>query len=141
MASIIVALGGWRFTSYLFNRDTEKRKAEARAKDAELETMRKQMDWMQEKYETVSKKLDELYVKFRKLEEEKIKCERPDDDCIRRLPPRQKCRLKMLLNGTYDEAEEDLKKEVEEENKKEEKKDDIFEVRVLSNPERHGKQQ
>lgn len=159
LASIIVALGGWRFTSYLFNRDTEKRKAEAKAKDAELETMRHQMDWMEEKYEAVSKKLDELYVKFRKLEEEKIqllkeknellialkiaeynKCERPDDDCIRRLPPRQKCRLKMLLNGTYDEAEEDLKKEVKEEIKKEEKKNDIFEIRVLSHPERHGKQ-
>lgn len=111
------------------------------------------MDWMQEKYETVSKKLDELYVRFRKLEEEKIqllkekndlllalkiaeynKCERPDDDCIRRLPPRQKCRLKMLLNGTYDEAEEDLKKEVKEEIKKEEKKNDIFEVRVIPDP-------
>ena len=150
MASIIVALGGWRFTSYLFNRDTEKRKAEARAKDAELETMRKQMDWMQEKYETVSKKLDDLYVKFRHLEEEKLelikknheleialkvaeynKCEMPDDECIRRIPSRQKCRLKMLLNGTYDAIDKDRI------DNKDTKESGIFEVHTVPNKGKH----
>lgn len=87
----------------------------------EMTSLRKQIDWMQHKYEAVSKKLDDLYVKFRELEEEKIqllkknselqialkiaeynKCERPDDECIRRLPSRDKCRLRQLLSGKYE---------------------------------------
>lgn len=131
ITSMLTALGGWKFISYLMNRDMIKKEKTMNIQHTEMEQLRKQVDWMQEKYETVSKKLDELYKKFRDLEEENIKllkenselkvalkiaeynrCERPDDECIRRIPSRQKCRLKMLLNGTY-EAEDVFKEDVE----------------------------
>lgn len=137
VGSIITLLIKWIPFKWVASRDTEKRKEEAKAKDMEMETLRKQVDWMQKKYEGVSRKLDDLYEKFRNLEEEKVKlimenknlelalkiaeynkCERPDDDCIRRIPQRQKCRLKMLLNGTYDELTKD-------------DENDIFEVRTI----------
>lgn len=132
---LLTALGGWEFIRYLINRSTEKRKAEAEADNVELETMRKHYDWtiqsyenrieaLTEKLEKVNRKVDDMYVRMRHLEQENMKllkrnnelelelkvaqynvCERPDDDCIRRLPARQKCRLRMLLNGTY-EAED-----------------------------------
>lgn len=105
---------------------------------------------MQQKYEAVSKKLDDLYVKFRHLEEEKLelikknheleialkvaeynKCEMPDDECIRRIPPRQKCRLKMLLNGTYDAID---KGRID---NKDTKESGIFEVHTIPNKGEH----
>lgn len=141
IASILTAIGGWRFVSRLINKNTEKRKEEVRTRDLEMESLRKQVDWVQEKYEAVSKKLDDLYKRFRDLEEEKLqlikekhelelalkiaeydRCERPDDDCIRRLPPRQKCRLKQLLNGTYEALDDDK-----------EDKDARFEIHKVSN--------
>lgn len=121
IASLLAALGGWRFVRYVMDRNAKKREWEIRNRDMEMTSLRKQIDWMQHKYEAVSKKLDDLYVKFRELEEEKIqllkknselqialkiaeynKCERPDDECIRRLPSRDKCRLRQLLSGKYE---------------------------------------
>lgn len=148
IASVLTALGGWKFISYLMNRDTIKKEKEMNIQHTEMAQLRKQVDWMQEKYESVSKKLDELYKKFRDLEEENIRllkenselklalqiaeynrCERPDDECIRRIPSRQKCRLKMLLNGTY-EAEDVFKDDVENSTlgDSDSKKDGILEV-------------
>lgn len=143
IASILTAIGGWKFFSHLINKNTEKRKEEIRTRDMEMESLRKQVDWMQEKYEAVSRKLDDLYIRFRELEEEKLRlikekhelelalkiaeynrCERPDDECIRRLPRRQKCRLKQILNGTYEQ--EDDTKDTDKQNVK-------FEVHTVSN--------
>ena len=95
-----------------------------------MDTLRRQVDWIQKKYEAVSKKLDDLFVKFRELEEEKIellaknhelqlalkiaeynKCVRPDDECIRRLPVRDKCRLRQLLSGKYENLDKLLEEE------------------------------
>lgn len=125
IASIITALGGGVFIKFFLTRKAEQRKANAEAYDAELKSLRAQYDWLEKKYEAVSDKLDTLYKEFRSLENRNAelirknhelelalkeanydRCERPDDECIRRLPPRQKCRLKMVLNGTYDELSE-----------------------------------
>lgn len=146
IASIITAVGGWRFIRFIMNRNAEKREKEMNLHNREMQHLRDQIDWMYKKYEAVSKKLDDLYVKFRLLEEENIKllkenselkvalqvarynvCERPDDECIRRIPTRQKCRLKMLLNGTY-EAEDVFK---EEEQKQDDEDASSFSVTVI----------
>lgn len=130
IASLLTAFGGWKFVSYVMNRNTEKREREIRTKDLEMDTLRRQVDWIQKKYEAVSKKLDDLFVKFRELEEEKIellaknhelqlalkiaeynKCVRPDDECIRRLPVRDKCRLRQLLSGKYENLDKLLEEE------------------------------
>lgn len=130
IASLLTAFGGWKFVSYMLNRNTEKREREIKNRDLEMDTLRRQIDWMQKKYEAVSKKLDDLYVRFRDLEEEKIelmtknhelqlalkiadynKCVRPDDECIRRLPVRDKCRLRQLLSGKYESMDELMKEE------------------------------
>lgn len=134
LASLLTAIGGWKFFSHILNRNTEKRAREIKNRDMEMESLRRQVDWMQKKYEAVSKKLDDLYVKFRELEEEKIelltknhelqlalkladynKCVRPDDECIRRLPIRDKCRLRQLLSGKYENLDELIKEEHEHE--------------------------
>lgn len=154
IASILTALGGWKFVSHLINKNTERRREEVRVRDLEMDSLRKQIDWMQQKYEAVSKKLDDLYVKFRHLEEEKLelikknheleialkvaeynKCEMPDDECIRRIPSRQKCRLKMLLNGTYDAIDKDRI------DNKDTKESGIFEVHTVPNKGKHIGQQ
>ena len=125
IGSIITALGGGAAIKFFLNRRAEQRKANAEAYDAELKSLREQYDWLEKKYEAVSNKLDALYKEFRALENRNAelirknhelelalkeanyeRCERPDDDCIRRLPPREKCRLRMILNGTYDELSE-----------------------------------
>ena len=126
---ILGALGGLegirQFMKWWRTRRAEKRVQEAAADNAELETLRKQYDWLQGKYEALNKKVDELYNSIHDLETRNMellkrngelelalkiaewdKCERPDDECIRRLPPRQRCRLKMLLNGAYDDEEQ-----------------------------------
>ena len=126
---ILGALGGLegirQFMKWWRTRRAEKRVQEAAADNAELETLRKQYDWLQGKYEALNKKVDELYNSIHDLETRNMellkrngelelalkiaewdKCERPDDECIRRLPQRQKCRLKMLLNGAYDDEEQ-----------------------------------
>lgn len=128
--SLITVLGGWEFVRHLMNRKTERRKAEAEADNAELETLRKQCDWFNEKIIKLNERVDSLYATVHELERKNIelmkrnadlelqlkiaeynRCERPDDDCIRRLPQRYKCRLKDLLAGKYDDPEDSNKTE------------------------------
>lgn len=139
LGGLLLAFGGLEAIKYIINRDSEKRKARAAAQDAELETMRRQYDWLAEKYEDMNIKLEALREELHELERKNIElmkrnneleialkvaeynlCERPDDECIRRLPARQKCRLKKLLTGAYDDEENDLNEETKA-NKKEEK--------------------
>ena len=122
LAVIVVGTVLWKIIRFFLYRDTERRKEEIRVRDIESESLRKQMDWMQKKYDVVNSELDSLYGRYRKLEEEKVemikennelrlalkiaqyeRCERPDDECIKRLPTRQKCRLRMLLSGHYED--------------------------------------
>ena len=84
---------------------------------------------VKKQFDEINLKVDALYKQLHDLEDERLElikrngelelalkvaqyniCERPDDECIRRLPARQKCRLRMLLNGTY-ESEDAVDKE------------------------------
>lgn len=122
LAVIVAGTVIWKIIRFFLYRDTERRKEEIRVRDIESESLRKQMDWMQKKYDVVNNELDSLYGRYRRLEEEKVqmikennelrlalkiaeydRCERPDDECIKRLPARQKCRLRMLLSGHYED--------------------------------------
>lgn len=116
---ILTAIGA--AIKWLSNRRTDRRLQEVGAASAELRSMREQYKWLKEQYDELNRKVDELYKQLHALENERLDlikrnnelevalkmaqynaCERPDDECIRRLPSRQKCRLKMLLNGTYE---------------------------------------
>lgn len=120
---------------WIADRRINKHMMEVQARDFELESLRKQYNWLKQQFDEINMKVDELYGQLHKLENERLDllkrngelelalkvaqyniCERPDDECIRRLPARQKCRLKMLLNGTYEseEAVEAQKDEPEE---------------------------
>ena len=122
LAVIVAGTVIWKIIRFFLYRDTERRKEGIRVRDIEFESLRKQMDWMQKNYDVVNNELDSLYGRYRRLEEEKVqmikennelrlalkiaeydRCERPDDECIKRLPARQKCRLRMLLSGHYED--------------------------------------
>ena len=121
IAGIITAIGGVAGIRFLATRKSEKRKAEAEAEDSTLGTLRKQYDWLQQKYDALNKRIDGLYDELHALEKKNLElirrnnelelqlkdaahniCVRPDDDCLRRLPPRVYCRLKKLAKGDYD---------------------------------------
>lgn len=123
----------WGIVKWISNRKTERVIKEVEAEDKQLESLRKQCDWNAKQIDKLNRKIDELYQYIHSLEDERLelmkknnelelalkiaeynKCERPDDDCIRRLPQRQKCRLKMLLNGTYEACGGDIKEDPEE---------------------------
>lgn len=119
--SLLTAIGGVAGIRFLATRKSEKRKAEAEAEDSTLGTLRKQYDWLQQKYDALNKRIDGLYDELHALEKKNLElirrnnelelqlkdaahniCVRPDDDCLRRLPPRVYCRLKKLAKGDYD---------------------------------------
>lgn len=99
---------------------------------------------VQEELDKLQKKVDELYKRVHQLESERLDlihennrlrlelkeaekrvCLQPDDRCLQRLNPDDKCRLRKLLRGEYlkdnPEAiitEEDMMREPEENGKK-----------------------
>lgn len=130
---LLTALGAT--VKWLSNRRTDRRLQEAKVTSTELQSMREQYKWLKEQYDELNRKVDELYRQLHDLEDERLAlikrnnelevalkvaefnaCERPDDECIRRLPPRQKCRLRMLLNGTYEALDGDADGDSEEAN-------------------------
>lgn len=128
IASIVTAVGGFTTIRFFFTRKEEKRKAEAEAYDMALDALRRQYDWLHKQNEEMSltirelnEKVDALYNEVHALERKNLDlvkqnaelelqlkeaqhnaCVRPDDDCLRRLPPRTYCRLKKLAQGDYD---------------------------------------
>lgn len=128
IAGIVTAVGGFTTIRFFFTRKEEKRKAEAEAYDVALDALRRQYDWLHEQNEEMNKtvkalneKVDTLYAEVHALERKNLDlvkqnaelelqlkgaqhnaCVRPDDDCLRRLPPRDYCRLRKLARGDYD---------------------------------------
>lgn len=121
LLTLIGTLGGWKLVEYLLNRKEMKRKALADAIAVETDSLLKRYTAMEKEMEKLKSKVDELYKVLHKLENEKIdllrnnmeleialreakhnECRRPDEDCIRRLPPREICLAKKLLGGYYD---------------------------------------
>nr|DAM41122.1 MAG TPA: hypothetical protein [Bacteriophage sp.] len=113
LLALIGALGGleaikWVVNFYV-NRKTNARKEDAAADAAENENERKQIAWLEERIAQRDAKIDALYIELRheqqaKLEEihkrhgielqlkdaEYNRCEMPDNECHRRIPPRRK---------------------------------------------------
>ena len=136
-ATIVTALGGIELIKFILNRKTNRRVAEANAFDVERKVLL-------EDYKRVKEKVDELYKRLHQLEGERLElirrnneleiqlkeaekhvCLQPDDRCLRRLNPDDKCRLRKLLRGEYLKdhpdaiiSDEDMtKKETEDEDK------------------------
>lgn len=123
--ALIGALGGWKLVEYVLNRKELKRKALADAIAVETDSLLKRYAAMEQEMEKLKTKVDELYKMVHTLENEKLdlirqnmelelalkeaqhnECRRPDDECLRRLPPREICLAKKLLGGYYDKIDE-----------------------------------
>ena len=149
--SLITALGGWEALKYFLNRKSNKRIADANAFEVERKAIIEDYKRVQEEVDSLKMKVDELYKKVHQLERERLDlihennklrlalkeseialkeaekhmCLQPDDRCLQRLNPDDKCRLRKLLRGEYlkdnPEAiitEEDMMREPEESGKK-----------------------
>ena len=115
--AIIGAFGGleavrWGVTFWV-NRKTNARKEDASADSMEDENERKQVDWLEERIAQRDAKIDALYVELRNEHSDKLawihkghelelqlkdtehnRCDRPDSECGRRIPPRRATLIK-----------------------------------------------
>ena len=117
----IAALGGWKFVNWIINRKEIKRKALAEAISLETDSLVKRYNVMEAELENLKKQVEELQAKVNSLQEDKLDlimrnkelelqlqearshvCMVPDDECLKRLPNRTYCRLKRLSQGYYD---------------------------------------
>ena len=88
----------------------------------ETDAFMKRYNALEDEIKRLNDKVDNLYKKVHELEDERIAllkrnselelalkeaqhnlCVRPDDECLKRMPPRDYCRLVKLANGEYDE--------------------------------------
>ena len=121
LLAAIGALGGWKFVNWILNRKELKRKALAEAISLETDSLVKRYNVMEQELEKLKLKVEELQVTVATLQQDKLDlikrnnelelalkeaehnvCMRPDDECLKRLPPRTYCRLKRLSQGYYD---------------------------------------
>lgn len=122
LLAAIATLGGWRLVNWILNRKEIKRKALAEAISLETDSLVKRYNAMESELEKLKSEVEELQRKVAVLQEDKLDlikennelklalqeaqqhvCMRPDDECLKRMPPRMYCRLKRLSNGYYDE--------------------------------------
>ena len=97
----------WMVNFYV-NRKTDARKEDASADSMEDENERKQVDWLEDRIAQRDTKIDAIYVELRNEQNDKLiwihkchelelqlkdaehnRCDRPDNDCSRRIPPRR----------------------------------------------------
>lgn len=121
LLAALTALGGWKFVNWILNRKELKRKALAEAISLETDSLVKRYNVMEQELEQLKLKVEELQVTVNNLQQDKLDlikrnnelelalreaehnvCMRPDDECLKRLPPRTYCRLKRLSQGYYD---------------------------------------
>lgn len=113
LLALIGTLGGleaikWVVNFYV-NRKTNARKEDAAADAAENENERKQIAWLEERIAQRDAKIDALYIELRHEQQAKLedihkrhgielqlkdaeynRCEMPDNECHRRIPPRRR---------------------------------------------------
>ena len=94
--------------NFYVNRKTDARKEDASADSMEDENERKQVDWLEDRIAQRDTKIDAIYVELRNEQNDKLiwihkchelklqlkdaehnRCDRPDNDCSRRIPPRR----------------------------------------------------
>ena len=143
-ATIVTALGGLELIKFLLNRKTNKRIADANAFEVERKAIIEDYKRVQEELDKLQKKVDELYKRVHQLESERLdlihennrlrlelkEAEKrvslqPDDRCLQRLNPDDKCRLRKILRGEYLKdnpgaiiTEEDMMRDTEEKGEK-----------------------
>ncbi len=126
-AAIVTALGGLELIKFLLNRKTNRRIAEANAFEVERKAILEDYTRVQKEVDALKEKVDELYKKVHQLEKERLDlihennklrlalkeaeialkeaekhmCLQPDDRCLQRLNPDDKCRLRKLLRVGY----------------------------------------
>ena len=105
------AVRGW--VTFWVNRETNARKVYASADSMEDENERKQADWLEERIAQRDAKIDTLYVELRNKQSDKLawihkchelelqlkdaehnRCDRPDSECGRRIPPHRTTLIK-----------------------------------------------
>lgn len=132
-AGVVTALGGFEFIKWFFNRKSNTRIAAAQAFELEYKSimndykrLQDEIDQNKKQIVDLNNKIDELYNKVHKLEEDKLGllqenndlrlqlkeaekhiCLQPDDKCLQRLNDNVKCRLVGLLRGNYTEDHPD----------------------------------
>ena len=140
-ATIVTALGGLELIKFLLNRKSNKKISEASAFDVAQTSWVKEYRRMQDEITELNKKVDDLYDKVHQLESERLDlinennslrlqlkeaekhvCLQPDDNCLQRLNPNDKCRLRNILRGEYTKdhpdailTQEDMRRPVKEE--------------------------
>lgn len=119
-ATIVTALGGLELIKFLLNRKSNRKITEANAFDVAQSSWAKEHHRMQDEITELNKKVDDLYDKVHQLESERLDlinennslrlqlkeaekhvCLQPDDNCLQRLNPNDKCRLRNILRGEY----------------------------------------
>ena len=119
-ATVVTALGGLELVKYLLGRKTAKKVDEANAFKVQRDTLMEDYKRLQEEVNKLNEKVNELYDKVHALEGERLNlirennelrlalkeaekktCLQPDDRCLRRINPDDKCRLRKLLRGEY----------------------------------------
>lgn len=139
-ATIVTALGGLELIKFLLNRKSNRKITEANAFDVAQSSWAKEYRRMQDEITELNKKVDDLYDKVHQLESERLDlinennslrlqlkeaekhvCLQPDDNCLQRLNPNDKCRLRNILRGEYTKdhpdailTPEDMKRPVKE---------------------------
>ena len=117
----VASLGGFSLIKFLFFMKPERRKAQAEAEIKELEAEEKEMSVMRTLVESLNQRVDKLYeekhelerlnnqltrenamLQIKLVEAQHNLCVRPDDECLKRMPPRDYCRLVKLANHEYD---------------------------------------
>ena len=111
--ALIAALGGWEEVrcgiTFWTSRKTNARKEDAAADAAENENERKQIAWLEDRIAQRDTKIDALYIELRHEQQAKLdeihkrhgielqlkdaeynRCEMPDNECHRRIPPRRR---------------------------------------------------
>lgn len=117
IVTIIGTMGGiegikWIIRAWV-NRKTDARKEDAAADALEIDNVKNQIDWLEERITQRDLKIDALYIELRQEQSAKLeeihkrheaelalkdadhnRCDRADSDCGRRIPPRRKIDLK-----------------------------------------------
>lgn len=125
---VVSSLGGIGLIKFLFFMKPERRIKNIEAEEKELNVMRQLVDSLKQRIEQQDRKINELNQRIdnlysdkhelerlnnelvRENDELKVKlmeaqhniCVRPDDECLKRMPPRDYCRLVKLANHEYD---------------------------------------
>ena len=128
IVSIVASLGGISLVKFLFFMKPERRIKDIEADEKELNVMRQLVDSLKQRIEQqdrkineLNKRIDNLYsdkhelerlnnelvrenneLKLKLMEAQHNLCVRPDDECLKRMPPRDYCRLVKLANHEYD---------------------------------------